>query len=311
MPDEMPHKPTRALMLSLVLLPAVAANAATSIQSFSPSTNNRFDNNAAFVGFGRNFSGVGRDATGHWLTMLSSNVFISANHYQPSGAVTFYPGNDPLAAPETSTIASAARIGVTDLYIGTLVAPLSGSITSYGFPTVPLTNANFNSSIYNQPVFMGGISPTITGYGANPTTNETVGTNMIEGYANNFSVLGGFSDVLITAENLPGDETYFFTMTASEAQLAGGDSGSPMFTISGGQLLLTGIALAVSTDPYDIDSGPGVAARNLTFYSYTGGSAAEIQTYLDNHAVPEPGSLVLVSISLTAVCRRRRGTESH
>lgn len=308
-PDQMSHKPARALIIGLVFLPAVAANAATSIQSFSPATNDRLANDPAFVGAAYDYSGVGRDATGRWLTMLSSTVFISANHYHPSGLVTFYPGNDPLAVPETSTVASAERIGVTDLYIGTLAAPLSGSIASYGFVTVPLTNANFGSSpLFEELAYMGGISPTTTGYGANKATNETVGTNLLEGFEKEAAALGGFGDLLITVNNQPGDGAYGFSLTTYEAQLASGDSGSPLFVISGGHLVLAGIALGVTTEPTDIDPGPGVAGRVLSAFGYTGGSAEKIQSYLDTGAlpVPEPGALVLVFISLTAVCRRRR-----
>lgn len=307
----MSHKPARALIFGLVLLPAVA-DAATSIQSFSPATNDRFANDPAFVAAGYDLSGVGRDANGRWLTMLSSTVFISANHYRPAGAVTFHPGNDPLEMPETSTIASAARIGITDLYIGTLATPLSGAIASYGFVTVPLTNANFGSSLlFEELAYMGGISATTTGYGANKTTNETVGTNRLEGFEKDAAALGGVGDLLITVKNLIGDSAFGFTMTGSEAQLAGGDSGSPLFVVSGGQLVLAGIALGVTTDPTDIDPGAGVAGRYLSAFSYTGGSKVAIQSYLDTGAVPEPGAALLLLVSLGAVCGRRRGRGSH
>ncbi len=308
----MPHHKTRDLIGSLLLLCAGGVQAATSIQSFDPAVNDRFANDPAFIGASYDFSGVGRDSNGHWATLLSPTVFLSANHLAPTGTLYFRSGNDPNTIPVTSVISSATQIGNTDLYIGTLATAVPNTITSYSFVTVPLTSANFgSSSLFNVPVFMGGISPTTTGYGtAVPDiTDQTVGTNRLEGFAENITAGGtggAVGDVLVTVRNLPGDGAFGYAPTTYEAQLAAGDSGSPLFTFSGGNLVVAGIALAISDTPTDIDPGPGVAPRDFSAFSYTGSSAQQIQNYLDTGSVPEPSGAALLALAVAAGCCRRK-----
>lgn len=294
------------LALALSATFAGTVEAASSVQSFSPETNDRFANDPAFVGTGFDFSGIGRDSSGRWLTMLSDRVFISANHLAPGGTVTFFPGNDPLATPVTATISEGERIGTTDLWIGRLGTALPGSIASYGFSTVSLTEANFAaSSLANAFSFMGGISPTGTGYGASVSTNETVGTNRIEGFQEDVFVASADNatgDVLITVQNNAGDSAYGYTHTTYETNLASGDSGSPLLMVSGGDLVVAGIALGVGTATI----GPAeTQPRDFTAFTYTGSYSSEIQDYLDATLVPEPSFALLAGLGLVFVRRRR------
>lgn len=284
--------------------------AAISIQNFTPATNDRFANDPAFTAAAYDWSGVGRAADGKWVTMLSSNVFIGANHYHPglpgSGVgttVSFFAGNDPGATPISGTIAGAQQIGSTDLWIGYLASPLPGSIASYGIATIPLTGATYGaSSVANQFAYLSGLSPTVGGYGASPLTNQATGTNRIEGFQQSLTVSGSTGDVLFLAENLPGDPG--FVMTSFETDVNGGDSGSPLMTISGGNLVVSGIAWASGTT--DIDPGPGTSTRNLAVYTYTGNYTTAIQAYITAHAVPEPSTLALLAVAFLFIGRKRR-----
>ena len=283
--------------------------AAISIQNFSPSANDRFANNPSFVGAGYDWSGVGRAANGTWAVMIAPNVFLSATHYHAGNGTTlsFFPGNNAGATAVTGTIASSQQIGGTDLWLGALSAPLPGGITSYGFMTVPLNEAIFpSSSAANQFVYQSGITPTVGSYGASPLTNQAVGTNRIEGFIDSLVVGGSTGDVTVLVQNLSGDPG--FTLTSFEAKLNGGDSGSPLMVVSGGALVVAGIAWAVGT--VDIDNGPGVIERDATVYSYTGNHAGVIQDFIAAHPVPEPHSITLIIAAAGMLLIRRRACRS-
>lgn len=299
-----------ALIAAAWAATAPASHAAISIQSFTPATNDRFANNPAFTAAAYDWSGVGRAADGKWVTMLSSTVFITATHFHPGlpgigigTTVSFLPGNNPGSPAISGTIAGAQQIGSTDLWIGFLSSPLPGSIASYGIATIPLTNATYGaSSVANQFAYLSGLSPTVGGYGASPLTNQATGTNRIEGFQQSLSLSGSTGDVLFLAENLPGDPG--FVMTSFETDVNGGDSGSPLMTISGGNLVVSGIAWASGTT--DVDPGPGTSTRNLAVYTYTGNYTTAIQAYITTHPVPEPSTLALLAVAFLFTGRKRR-----
>ena len=73
------------------------------VQGFTEERHDRFaarTDPADFVASGFDLSGVGR-ATSGWVTLLANPTggavkhFASAHHAQPSGNVSFFPGNDP------------------------------------------------------------------------------------------------------------------------------------------------------------------------------------------------------------------------
>jgi len=288
----------------------VSAPAAISIQNFTSATNDRFADSPDFTAAAYDWSGVGRSEDGKWVTMISPNVFLSARHFHPGSpgtgigqTVHFYPGNDPSAAPVTRTIAGVQPVAGSDLWLGHLSSPLPGSIATYAISTSTLTSGSFGTSaLANAPVFMSGISPTTGSPGSYPPTNQAVGTNRIEGFQSGVTISGIVGDVLLTVRNQPGDTG--FVHTSYEANLAGGDSGSPLMTISAANLVVSGIAWAIGT--VDIDPGAGVTNRSATIYTYTGNHATAIQNYVSLNSVPEPGIWMLAAITALFLAGRGR-----
>ena len=284
---------------------ALTCQAATLIQNFTAASNDRFANDPAFIGSAFDWSGVGRSTDGHWGTMLSPTVFLSANHYHPGvgSSMVFFPGNDPGASPITRTVTSGQAIGSSDLWIGVLGAALPATITSYDFAQVATSAAGFaTSALNNLECFMGGITPTASGYGAVTTTVQTVGENRLEGFFDDLTVYGSTGDVLVTVQNLTGDAAYGFTLTGFEAQLQIGDSGSPLMLVADGKLVLAGIAWAVG--PVDIDDNPTITVeRQASAFTYTGSHTTELLAF-----IPEPGAdLLALAGGVLFAMRRRRG----
>ncbi len=283
------------------------AQAAISIQNFSSADNDRFADDASFIAAGYDWSGVGRASNGTWATMIAPNVFLSAAHSHPStgATLTFFAGNDPGATPVTGTVAGGMQISGTDLWIGYLSSPLPDSIASYSFVTTPLTEIDFPTSAFvNEPSYMSGNSPTTTGYGSSPLTNQAVGTNRIERFQEDTTITGSSSigDTLWAIQNEAGDSGFIWTNF--EADLNSGDSGSPLMIVSGGQLVVAGIAWASGTT--DIQPGPGETTRNLSIYTYLGSHVVEIQGFIGSHPVPEPGVLMLAFAGAGVFMLRRR-----
>jgi hypothetical protein len=279
--------------------------AASSIQNFSAASNDRFANQAAFIGSGLDWSGVGRSSDGRWATMLTATVFLSANHYHPGigSSLSFYPGNDPGAAAATRMVTGGQRIGTSDLWVGFLNMALPTAIAGYDFSRVAVTEANFvSSALCDQSVFMGGVTPTATGYGAVTATVQTVGENRLEGFIEDATdtSLSAVGDVLVTAQNQALDALYGYTLSGFEAQLNGGDSGSPLMLVVDGRLMLAGIAWAVGT----ADIGPDPTHpvnRPVSVFTYTGSYAADILPL-----IPEPATACMTLLAAVLLAARRR-----
>lgn len=286
---------------------------AIEIQGHSATENDRFANDAAsFIGTGYNWSGIGRATTGdaskggHWATMISPNVFLSANHYHPVSGTSlyFYPDNDPSPSPIVRTIANGQRIGTSDLWIGTLDQVLPNTVSYYNHANQVLNSAAYASSILaNENSLTVGITETNTGYGANRLTNMAVGRNIIDDFALSLNVSGTTAPALRTLNDLPGDSN----LVTHESQLVGGDSGAPLFIDVGGNLQLVGINWAIG--PVDIDPDPETEElRNASYYSYLGNYSAQIQNYVDaNQPVPapEPSTALILLAGLGLCCTRR------
>jgi hypothetical protein len=289
-------------------------HAATLIQNFSATSNDRFANDPAFIGSGWDWSGVGRSNNSTWGTMITSSVFLSAAHSHPGvgNQMTFFPGNDPGALPVTRTVVSGQKIGTSDLWLGFLDATLPANITAYEFVRGTITEANFGlSGLYDLPAFLSGLTPTVVDYGAVSATKQTVGTNRLEGFTEDLMVGGSTGDVLLTVQNLAGDEVFGFTHTSYEAHPQGGDSGSPLMVPSGGRLVLAGITWAIGTG--DIDPSPTLDAdRPFGAFTYTGSYTNEIVTLVPElSTVPEPASALATAVFLASgLLLRRRATRS-
>lgn len=293
-------------ILFLLAALSLSARGAITIANFSPATNDRFANNPSFVAAAYDWSGVGRSASGAWVTMLTPNVFVSAAHYRPAinSTVTFLPGNNPAATPLVGTVAGGQQIAGSDLWIGHLSSALPSSIETYARVTVSISSAGFaTSGIAGALTLMSGVSGSPS-YGAPQTLAHAVGTNTVEAFIAGVSAGGSTGDTLVTVRNLSGDGTWGFATTGYESQLTVGDSGSPLMLVSGGQLVLAGIAWAIGMA--DIDPSAAVAARELSYFTYTGNLEGGISNYIALNSVPEPSVLALAAAGLSLTRRRRQ-----
>jgi hypothetical protein len=287
-----------ALLLGAVLISPTSpkSQADIIIDGYTANTNDRFTNNAAFIGAGLNFSGVGQDGSGRWATAISRNVVISAAHFPPSGTVNFYATNDSSSLVTRSIVASTQIFG-TDLYLGVLDSNLPSSITHYSFATQPIMGtAGFltNASVYQSlNTYMFGRSPV-----AHPAwQDQAVGRNRITGYLENSGFNGNTdADSLLMFYEANSSPDY----VQYESYLQVGDSGAPLFVdIGGGNLVLLGTNAFINT------GGLGGSPPFFSGINYTGNQATAITNIINS--VPEPSSLLLVALGqLGLILRRRR-----
>jgi len=287
--------------LSFVLLiPCDWVFADIIIENYTTETNDRFQNSDVPDRFfvTSNLSGVGQDATGRWATLIGPNTILSANHFAPSGTVSFF--SDNLATSTRIDIpisTDVQRIGNTDLWLARLEQFAPDSIRVFDYarqqisaPTSP-AGPGSNFAFKGANVIMTGLSP------ANfpPNQDQAYGTNVISWFVENDTSAGlGSVDAFRVDYNVGG--------TPYEAFLQVGDSGAPMFTNNGnGQLLLLGVNSYVSTS----STGEPVAS----FVSYIGNDSSTVDALVSQWAaVPEPSALVCGStvVFLYSLRRRRR-----
>ncbi len=270
---------------SVATLPALAIV----IDSFAPAEHDRFANNAAFIAASYDLSGVALAQNGTWLTMLSSNVFISAHHFSPgpSQSVIFYAGNDPAGPSVTRNVQSTMRISSSDLRVGVLDAPLPTGYSFFDFATDDTTNNETGpdadaESFVNSPYYLADALV----FGRSPSSRAVsqdmaVGRNKLDRW---FNEVSGSNDAIGAHVDSVGDPNYI----SSEADLRVGDSGGPMFVDEGGTLTLVGINWFISNP-----SGTFIGA------SYVGNYDAEIRAFIDLHEVdgiPEPDTIALIVV---------------
>lgn len=253
-----------------------AARGSIIIDGFNTAANDRFANSGSFVAVGYDLSGVALNGT--WATMVSSNVFLSANHYHPSvgGALTFYSSNDPSGGSVARTVLAGQRIGTSDLWIGVLNSPLPGGYAYYDFATEDIWNlSQFALSPYaGENAFLFGRSST-----AWPISQDmAVGRNVLDVW---YDEISSGVDAIGSVVNITGDTNY----VTYEAYLQGGDSGGGMFVDDGtGDLKLVGINWFIST----------IGTKNGNGQSYVGNYNTEISAFVAAHQIPEPSALVLL-----------------
>ena len=232
---------------------------AIDIQGHTAAENDRFANDPAFIGRAYDWTGVGRATTGisgkggHWATMISSNVFLSANHYHPGTGTSlyFYPDDNAGSSPVVRTIAGGQRVGTSDLWVGTIDQALPNTINYYNWANQTLNTSLYASSIIaDENALTAGITSTATGYGSDPRTSMAVGRNIIDQFILSFNVDGTTAPALRTLNDLSGDSN----QVTYESQLASGDSGGPLFIDVGGELQLVGINWAIGQ--VDINTNP-------------------------------------------------------
>lgn len=303
------------------------------VANFSAPTNTRFEGDPSFIGNPYDWSGVGRvsvSADGstnkEWATLIGENYFMSANHFKPStgDTITFASGNLPGSPTFNYTVAGGFGVAGTDLWIGYTEEAMNASLKRYNITNTP-ANTLTELGLSGSELFMNGDN--ITG-GAGTLASTVVGTNEAESWLEEGS--SSFStpsvtinlpsaanfDQLITFRNIDGDTSN--TFTTHEAQVQSGDSGSPLFKVSGGDLEIVGIAWAVATDVSGnfIDTtGPAgstndpLEERNLSFYSYPGSYESEIASavaLVPPSVIPEPSSTIFLSLGIAVLFRRNK-----
>ncbi len=284
-------------VLKQVLVPAVlwvgvvaTTEGAIIIDGFTTMTNDRFSNSASFVAADYDLSGVALNGT--WATMVSSNVFLSANHYHPGvgGTLTFYGSNDPSGPSVTRTVSAGQQIGTSDLWMGVLDSPLPSSYTYYDFATEDIwSRTEFDASPYaGVNAFLFGLSPT-----AWPVAQDmAVGRNVLDLWFVEEESAG--VDAIGSVVNTSGDTNY----VTYEAYIQSGDSGGGMFVDDGtGNLKLVGINWFILS----------IGARNANGQSYVGNYDADISAFIAAHQIPEPSAfLLLASAGIVLACSSRR-----
>ena len=263
----------------LWLLTGIKVLNAIAIDNYTSETNDRFTNNVSFVANSFDLSGIGISENGRWLTMVSSNVFLSAHHFYPTSnnSVTFYAGNDPNGESLTRTISYSERIGSSDLRIGYLDHALSADYAHYAIANTSISSSNFDVSPYHDAdAYVFGRSNS----SFSNSQDMAIGQNRLDHWVDNTQVGDTTDHALIAYNNQSTDDNYL----NFEAKLESGDSGAPMLVDNAGSLTLVGINWFIGEDNLGND---------LNGFSYLGNYSHEINTFIGAHAVPELGAASL------------------
>ncbi|MEM9347209.1 MAG: PEP-CTERM sorting domain-containing protein [Planctomycetota bacterium] len=242
--------------------------------------NDRFANDPSFIANNYDLSGVGRSEGGRWGTLVSRNVFVSANHFPPSttnGSLTFYKTNDPTGESININVASGQRIGNSDVWVGVLERPVPVGYAVYDFATADINNTSqFNNSVYHDlNAFLVGQSPFNNFGGAR---DVAVGRNVLDFFPN-VNAEGTTDRSIAASINNAQDVTY-------EAGLVQFDSGAPLLVDlnendNDYSLQLVGANWYVGT----------LSGTELNGFTYLGNYDTQIQAIIDNNPVPLLGDL--------------------
>lgn len=284
----------------------IPGSAAIIIDNYDTATNDRYqdaDDPDQFFLNTYDLSGVGMDNNGRWATLIGPNTILSANHFKPSGTITFYPGNDPTATPVQIGLSSdSLRItnadGGTDLWIARLesFAPISLKVYNYAIDQISEPNSPVATTLYEgESAIMTGRSPADFGN----TIDQAFGTNVISDFIENEPITISGSSYVIDTLRL----SYDTGGSNYEAVVQPGDSGAPLLYDDGTDLIVLGVNTYVGTN-----NGNPV----LSGISYTGNDADAITAQVDAWAaVPEPlAALPAGMAALVFIMVRRRRSQA-
>jgi len=295
--------PTRAAIFAGFIALATSAHAAMLIDNYATETNDRFQNSDdpdQFFLSSFDLSGVGKDSNGRWATLIGTNTIISANHFKPSGTITFFADNDANSTPiQIELSGDSQRIGNSDLWLARLEDFAPSNLTIYDIATEEITDNGdpfvpTDFSFQDEEAFMVGLSPS-----SFPNTqDQAFGTNLMNDFfTGNVSGLGDVEALEMRYDTDP-SETEF------ESFFRSGDSGGPLLFDNGNdELLLLGINSFVTTD-----NGDPVAS----FSSYVGNDSSEINAIVTQYAaIPEPSIALLIIVALICLFLFRSRNRTH
>ncbi|WFB36055.1 fibronectin type III domain-containing protein [Kiritimatiellota bacterium B12222] len=263
------------------------------IEGYSATSNDRFANDPSFIANSFDLSGVAISSDGKWATMISPNVFLTANHYTPGTGqtLTFYQTNDPSGPSVTRTVNSTQlRIGSSDLRLVTLDIPLPEGYTFYTVETRPINN--YWGQYGNEEHFHLGRSP-----GNYATSRDIgVGKNVVDiRYSNRVISSPQASGPAIECKKDSGNDAIPY-----ETYAVGGDSGAPLMIDNNGTLKLIGISWYQTTTTEDEVTSP-----YSTGFSPVGDYHDDIDDFLDDYSLPfqplAPENFAAIRISDTQI----------
>jgi len=319
--------PRRSVKFCLATLCLQATGFANTVSNHTVETNDRFKNDASFIAAAYDLTGIGRTSDGNWATRIGANYYLTAAHFHSSTSenVTFYSSNDPSGPSYTYATAGGSQIPGTDIWLGYFNETIDSSIKTYNYTT---TNASTlaGTGIANDDVLMFGNNNSFNSVygGVGKTTNVVVAENQAESWfgegtntvdvAGQTAVFGSAAgwDQIVTFKNQSSDTAH--TFKTYEGQLVGGDSGSPLMSFAGNELIVQGLAYSISTNNGGLQ-GPfrpalGLERRFASYYTYLGSYDAGISAAIANVpapvTAPEPSSSLLLAMGTVGFLMKRR-----
>ena len=246
----------------------------------------------SFIGANYDWSGVCINSDNR-ATMISPSYFLTADHYRPdldatmmfenSSGTTFEYNVDSYSSVFTTTFIydGTEYTKDSDLRMGKLTSQVDSSIAKYSLATD-------GSLFYKEPLFLYGAS-------------NYVGTNELDSLK--FTYTGGTN--LGNASEVGASMILGYDEEASEneAYLQYGDSSSPSFAVRQGELILTGIHWAITSETDNPDSDDASIDTYTPFYN------DQIETAMEEESptfwVPEPSVLTILILALCISLLRR------
>lgn len=248
---------TRFLRTTFVLVAlSVCVQAELWIKNHEPTRHNRFRDDAArFVAGDHDLSGVG-SATGWWVTMISPQYFLTADHAPASGQVKFNVGNRLGSEVVYIDVDWTQQVADADLRLGRLVSPVPDDIPYY-----PLLELGWEGDYKGLNVLMYG----------HRTWEGRVGRNTINGFAwDQFGYGSRLMDMPYNRTTGLGDD---------ECWIQNGDSGAPSFAAVGDTLALVGIHVQVLGFFDGAEPQEGALSRDVFLFEYIDELRAMMASY--------------------------------
>lgn len=270
------------MLLLVGSVPLLSAQYAA-IDGYSAAANARYENDPAFIA-GNSLSGLGRSinaSPGSWGTLVSPNVFLSANHWSPAvgHSLTFFASNDPLGPSVTRTVIASRQLGNSDIQVGVLDFSLPSEYQPFPFFNAPIASLNdFESSaLVDGDVFMVKRDTDA----AFQLENVAVGKNVAEHWMAPNTISGIDQPLLIAVED-PSSSSFY---TPYEAIVQLYDSGAPLLLEINGKKTIIGLNwYRLENLPITWRKGKPTSL-NASGFSLVGDQASGIQSAIDGFSI--------------------------